>query len=50
VQVVADLGEVTDERGALVLIMTTLITGATGQVGSRFGLRMLDRQESVRLL
>jgi nucleoside-diphosphate-sugar epimerase len=30
--------------------MTTLITGATGRVGSRFGRRMLDRQESVRLL
>jgi nucleoside-diphosphate-sugar epimerase len=30
--------------------MTTLITGATGQVGSRFARRMLDRHEPVRLL
>jgi nucleoside-diphosphate-sugar epimerase len=30
--------------------MPTLVTGVTGQVGSRFARRMLDRHESVRLL
>jgi uncharacterized protein YbjT (DUF2867 family) len=30
--------------------MTTLITGVTGQVGSRFARRVLDRNEPVRLL